>query len=206
MKRGASPRASFSEPYFLFLLFVALSLGTLAIKQSVRLAFLWTTLVALSVVYCGSNRVQLAFTLPGVGRGLLLGLVIAVPVLAFLSGPLRTFNETLYGTNDMANLYLQVCFAAAPAEEIFFRGIVQQRKGLWPAVGLYGIAVVLMFVPHTPLLAALIVLAAMGTLGLAFGYIAAKHGLAAAIACRWVVALLVQVFPSLFVVLRMLFA
>ncbi len=206
MKRVTGFQASFSDPWFLLLLFTALGMGTLAVKQPVRLSLLWTALALLSVVYVSGNKVQMSYTLPNVGRGLLLGLVIAVPLLAFLANPLRTFNETLYATNDVAYLYLQVCFAAAPAEEFFFRGIVQQKKGLWPAVGAYGVALLVLFLPHTPLPIALLVLVAMGLVGLVCGYVAAKHGLAAAIACRLVVALLVQVFPSFFVILRMLFA
>lgn len=206
MKRITGFRASFAEPWFLLLLFVALGLGTLAVQQSVRLTLLWTALALLSVVYVSGNKVQMSYTLPNVGRGLLLGLVIAVPLLAFLANPLRTFMETLYATDEVAYLYLQVCFAAAPAEEFFFRGIVQQKKGLWPAIAAYGAALLVLFAPHTPLLVALLVLGAMGLLGLACGYVAAKHGLAAAMACRLVVALLVQVFPSFFVILRMLFA
>jgi membrane protease YdiL (CAAX protease family) len=206
MNRRAATRASLQEPYFLLLIFVALGLGTLTVKQPVRLALLWTSLALLSVVYRSGRKIEMGFDLVSIGRGLLLGLVIAMPLLAFLSKPLREFNETLYATTDVAYLYYQACLVSVPVEEYFFRGIIQQSKGLWPAIGLYGGALLLLFLPHTPPLVALLVVATMGALGLAYAFVASKHGLAAAIACRLVVALLVQVFPSFFVVLRMLFA
>jgi len=206
MSKRAPARASWYEPYFLFMILAALGLGTLMLEQPARLALLWTALAVFGVFYRSGQKVEMSFSLPSVGRGLLLGLVIAVPLLAFLSGPLRSFNETLYGTSDVVYLFYQVCFVSAPVEEFFFRGILQQSKGLSVSTGLYGLTLLLFFLPHTPILVALLVFLALGILGLAYGYVAEKHGLSAAIACRLVVGLLVQVSPSLFVVLRKLFA
>ncbi len=206
MNRRTPTRASFYEPYFLCMIVAAVGLGTLMLKQVPRHALLWTTLALLSLVYRSGRKVEMSFSPASAGRGALLGLVIALPLLAFLSGPLRSFNETLYGTSDVTMLFYQVCFVSAPVEEYFFRGILQQSKGLTVSAGLYGLMVLVLFLPHTPFLVALVVFAALGGLGLAYGYIAEAHGLSAAMACRLVVAVLVQVFPSLFVVLRQLFS
>jgi membrane protease YdiL (CAAX protease family) len=202
MSRRASARATLSEPYLLFLVLVGIGLGTISVRQPVRLALLWVALVALSVIYRSHHEVDVGFSLPSLGRGALLGLVISVPLLAFLAGQLRAFNERLYDTADIVLLLYQVCFISAPLEEYFFRGIMQSQKGSSVAIGLYAVLALLYFLPHAPLLATFIVFVAMGILGIVYGYVREHYGLAASVGCHVVVGFVLQVAPSLISSLR----
>ncbi|MHB1296405.1 MAG: CPBP family glutamic-type intramembrane protease [Anaerolineae bacterium] len=197
MTKRAPATHPLQQPYLLFLIFVGVALGTILLDQAVRLAVLWSTLVILSLLYRGHQTVELDFSLANVGRGALLGAVIAVPLLAFLAEPLRTFSERLYGTESVVLLFYQVCFVAAPVEEYFFRGVVQGSLGPSAGIGLYAATALLLFVPHAPLLASLIALLGMGVLGIVYSNVRERHGLSAALACHLVVGLGLQVLPSL---------
>lgn len=193
------------EPYFLFLMFVGVGLGTVLVDQNVRLTLLWAVLVLLSVLFRSAHQVEFTFSSSNLLRGALLGLVISVPVLVFLSDQLRSFTELLYATEDVVMLFYQVCFVSAPAEEYFFRGIVQSRKGAWVSSGLYAVAALLYFLPRAPLLA-LGVAVVMGVLGVVYAFVCENHGLVASVACHLVVGFTLQVVPSIIATVRTMLA
>jgi len=185
------------EPYLLFLVFAGVGLGTILVYQNVRLAVLWAVLVLLCVLFRSAHEVRFTFSASSLWRGALLGLVISVPVLLFLSGHLRRFTERLYATDDVVLLFYQICFVSAPVEEYFFRGIVQSRKGSSVSSGLYAAAGLLYFLPHAPFLVAFVVALVMGVLGIVYAYVCDQHGLVASVACHVVVGFVLQVMPSL---------
>ncbi|MHB0858856.1 MAG: CPBP family intramembrane glutamic endopeptidase [Anaerolineae bacterium] len=206
MTKRARATHPLQQPYLLFLIFVGVGLGTLLLGQAARLAVMWATLVILSLLYSGRQAVELDFSLSNVGRGALLGAVIGVPLLAFLPEPLRVFSERLYGTNNVVLLFYQVCFVAAPVEEYFFRGVIQGSLGPSVSIGLYAATALLLFVPHAPVLAALIVFLAMGLLGIVYSNVRERHGLAATISCHIVVGFVLQVLPSMLGILQSMLA
>ncbi len=197
MSTSASRKTELVRPTYLFLVFVAVGLGTVLLRQPVRLAILWSTLVLLGGIYRSYFDVPVEFSPANIGRGAVFGAVIAVPVLVFFAGPLRAFNERLYATSDTVMLFYQVCFVAAPVEEYFFRGILQPRLSSSLSLGLYVVAMLIYFVPHIPFLATVIAVVSLGILGIVCSGISQQYGLAAAIACHAVVAFALQVVPSL---------
>jgi len=200
--RAVYSRPSSIEPYFLYAIFVGVGLGSLLLDQSARLALLWTALVLLSAFYRGNHDIETDFTLASVGRGALLGLVISVPILAFLSTQLRLFAERLYATNDIVLLFYQVCFISAPVEEYFFRGIIQDSKGATAGIALYALTALLYFLPHAPLLIVLIIFAAMAILGIVYSYVRERYGLFASIACHVAAAGILLVAPTFIETIR----
>ena len=206
MSRGtARPQASISEPYLLFLALAGAGVATLPLGQPARLAVLFVALGALAMYYRSAHEVELRFSAKALGRGALLGLVISLPILAFLPEQLRQFNERLYGTTDAVMLFYQACLVPAPLEELFFRGIVATGDSPSASVGLYALTGLIYFLPHAPVLALATVALAMGLLGIVYSYVHENHGLAAAIACHVVVAFVLQVWPSLMGSLRTIF-
>ncbi|MEA3407088.1 MAG: CPBP family intramembrane glutamic endopeptidase [Chloroflexota bacterium] len=191
------------DPRLLFSIFVAIGVGTVLLDQSPRLALLWTSLLAMSIYYRGHREVPADFTLRNIGRGALLGAIISVPLLVFLSEQLRTFTERLYAARDPVLLFYQVCLVSAPIEEYFFRGIVQSRLGSSLSIGLYALVPLLYFLPHAPVLVAFIVFVVMGALGIVYAYVRDRYGLAASIACHVMVGFVLQVMPSLIASLRL---
>ncbi len=204
MNKRVAVRLAVSEPYLLFLIFAGIALGTVLLQQSPRFALLWVTLVILSLLYRSKHEVEVGFSLPSVGRGALLGLVISVPLLAFLSEQLRAFTERLYGTQDIVSLFYQVCFISAPIEEYFFRGVVQGQRGSSVSIALYALTALLYFLPYAPLLATFIVFVALGVLGIVYSYVRERYGLAASVACHVVVGFVLQIAPSLIASLRLM--
>jgi membrane protease YdiL (CAAX protease family) len=202
MSAGGFAKTTLVRPMYLFFVFVAVGLGTILLKQPVRLAILWSTLALLGGLYRSYHEVRIGFSPANIGRGAVFGAVIAVPVLAFFSEPLRAFTERLYATTDAVMIFYQVCFVAAPVEEYFFRGILQPRLGSSPSLGLYVVAMLVYFVPHVPFLAAIIAVVALGILGIVCSGVSEQYGLAAAIACHVVVTFTLQVVPSLIAPLR----
>ena len=197
-------RGLLAQPYFLFAVFLGIGLGTILMGQRPRFALLWTAMVVLSLAYRIGQPVEVGFSVAAVGRGALLGAVVSVPLLAFLSSQLRVFAERLYATHDAVSLYYQICFIAAPVEEYFFRGILQPRLGSTTTIGMYAAVAVLYFLPHAPLLVVLIMGVGMGVLGMIYGYVYERHGLAASISCHIVSGLVLQVAPSAIATLRIL--
>ena len=190
------------EPYFLYLILVAVGLGTMLLGQPTRLAIIWTVLVLMGLIYQGHSRIDWRFSLVEIGRGALVGLVIGIPLLAFLSGQLQLFTERLYGTHNTVLLFYQVCFIGAPAEELFFRGVMQSRKGTSISAALYAVTALVYFLFKTPLLATFIAFVSMGVLGFLYSYVNDRYGLSAAVASHVTIAFLLQVMPSLIVVAR----
>lgn len=192
----SSKRAASSiDPYFLGAIFVGVGLGTVLLEQRVRLALLAVTLAALCLVYRAKSSVALDFSPAALGRGAFLGLVIALPLLAFLSEQLRLFTERLYATRDVVQLFYQICFVSAPLEECFFRGVLQKEKGLSVGITASAVAALVYFVPHVPIVVTLITFVALGSLGIVYAYIFERHGLTASIACHVVVGFILQVMP-----------
>lgn len=190
-------RPSIEDPYLLFLIFVGIGVGTILLDPPVRLTLLWVTLAILTILYGGRQPVDVAFTLGNVARGALLGLIIAAPLLVFLSGQVRYFTERLYGTRNTLLLFYQICLVSAPIEEAFFRGVVQQHKGSSASIALYGVTALLYFSPHVPLLATFIVFVAMGVLGIVYTSVYERYGLTASIASHVVIGFVLQMIPSL---------
>lgn len=197
MSGNASRKGDLVRPTYLFLVFVAVGLGTVLLKQPTRLAILWSTLALLGGIYRSFHEVPIRFAPSHVARGAVFGLVIAVPVLTFFSGPLKAFNERMYATSDAVMLFYQVCFVAAPVEEYFFRGILQSRLSSSLSLGLYVVAMLIYFLPHIPFLAVVIIVVSLGLLGVVCAGIAQQYGLVSAIACHLVVAFALQVVPFL---------
>ena len=196
-------RSSLGEPLYLFGVFAAVSLGTIALQQHVRLALLWMTLALLALLHRGVQGAQARMTLASLSKGALLGLVVSVPLLAFLSAHLRTYAERLYATDDVVWLLYQACFISAPIEESFFRGVVQSGRGPLAGIGLYAIASVL-FYAKLPTLAVLpLVLVVHALAGVVYAHVCGRHGLSAAVACHVVVAFVLQVLPTIIATLQL---
>jgi membrane protease YdiL (CAAX protease family) len=194
------------DGYVLLGVWAALALATVRVPMTLRLSILWAALGFMALIYAALEPVAVDYRTSAIGRGAMLGAVMALPILALLAEPLRLFVGRLYATQDVAVILLQVVFAAAPTEELFFRGILQPDKGLAISLGLYVAAVLLMLAPHVPFVALLIATLGLGVLGLVYAYVRQQHGLAAAVACRLVATTVLMLLPFAVAGLRQLLA
>jgi membrane protease YdiL (CAAX protease family) len=185
------------DPYFAYLVFVGVGLGSLQVNPEVRLTILWFTLLALSLIYAGRKPVAARYSLANLGRGAVVGFIISLPFLLAARGVLNASATRLFPMPSQAALFQALTFVSAPVEELYFRGILQRERGLLSASVLYGLAGAVFFLPVFRSFAFILlaVVFSMGLLGFVYGYVCNQYGLGASIACHAVVNFVLLFLP-----------
>ena len=198
-RRRRRPARLLLDPYYACLIFAGVGVGTLGIRGPARLVLLWLALLLLSLLYVERRPVQLRYSLGNVGRGAGLGMLLAGSGLLFAFDGLRVTSERLFPMSSGAALFQSLFFVAAPVEELFFRGILQRERGIAITSALYGLAGVVFFLPIAGrfFLVLLAVGVGMGLLGLVYGYVYERYGLAAGMACHAVVNIALFFIPRM---------
>jgi membrane protease YdiL (CAAX protease family) len=194
------------DPLFACLVFAAVALGTLTIATSARLVILWTALLLLWFVYQEGKARTLEYQFANVGRGVLIGTAIALPLMVLALRPLiaaipilfvSRAEPSLVGVSSAA-LFVSLALLAPFAEELFFRDVLQREQGLWAGVGLYAAAGLLLFLPTAgdyPVVL-LAVVGVWSVLGVIYGYLFERFGLATTLACHLAVNLFLLFAPA----------
>ena len=195
-RRSRSSRRDL-DPYFAYLIFVGVGLGSLQMNPEVRLTLLWSTLLALSLIYAGRKPVAARYSLANLGRGAIVGLIISLPFLLVARGVLNASSARLFPMLSQAALFQALTFVSAPVEELYFRGILQRERGLLSAAVLYGLAGTVFFLPvfRGFALILLAVVLSMGLLGFVYGYVYNQYGLGASIASHAMVNFVLLFLP-----------
>jgi len=201
-KRRSISRSSKSsrrdlDPYFAYLIFAGVGLGSLQVNPEVRLTLLWSILLALSLIYAARKPIAVRYSLANLGRGVIVGLVISLPFLLAARSVLHASSTRLFPMPSQAALFQALTFVSAPVEELYFRGILQRERGLVSAAVLYGLAGAVFFLPvlRSFVLILLAVVLGMGLLGFVYGYVCHQYGLGASIACHVVVNFILLFLP-----------
>jgi membrane protease YdiL (CAAX protease family) len=186
------------DPYLAYLVFAAVGVGAYRVGQDGRLALLWVVLLAASLMYADHRPIELQYALARIGRGAAVGLVLSVPLAILVMEPLRATTVRLYPLGNGTAIFQGLVLIAPSIEELFFRGVLQREHGLWAATGLYSLAGMVFFLPSVigfpAVLAATV--AGMAVLGVVYGYVALRYGLAASVACHATVNLVLFVLPA----------
>jgi len=185
------------DPYLAYLVFVAVGAGTYRMGQDLRLTLLWVVLLGTILVLAEGRSVGIEYTWAKAGQGATVGLLLSLPLLILAWEPLQVTVARLYPLGSGIALFQGVVLVAVPVEEIFFRANLRQEHGFWVAAGLYGLAGTVFFLPIMaafPIVLA-VVTVGMAILGVLYGYVALRYGLAASIACHAVVNLVLFVLP-----------
>jgi membrane protease YdiL (CAAX protease family) len=185
------------DPYLAYLIFAAVGVGTTRVAQDGRLTLLWVVLLGISLVDVDRRPIELKYTPARVGQGAAVGLVLSVPLVILALEPLRATAARLYPLGSSSAIFQALVLIAAPIEEFFFRGVLQREHGFWAATGLYGLAAGVFFLPGVVSFPAVLVVAVAGmaVLGVVYGYVALRYGLAASAACHAAVNLILFVLP-----------
>jgi membrane protease YdiL (CAAX protease family) len=185
------------DPYFAYLIFVGVGLGSLQVNPEIRLTLLWSILLALSLIYAGRKHVAARYSLANLGRGAIVGFIISLPFLLAARGVLNVSSTRLFPMPSQAALFQALIFVSAPVEELYFRGILQRERGLVSAAVLYGLAGTVFFLPvfRGFALILLAVVFSMGLLGFVYGYVCNQYGLGASIACHAMVNFVLLFLP-----------
>ena len=68
------------DPYWTFLVFAVVGLGTLRLGVETRLLILWLVLLGICLVYAEEKAIAMQYGLVNLGRGAVVGLLISLPV------------------------------------------------------------------------------------------------------------------------------
>ncbi|MFQ6014441.1 MAG: type II CAAX prenyl endopeptidase Rce1 family protein [Anaerolineae bacterium] len=198
-RRRKGGEISLVDPYFSFLFFVAVGAGSWRFPLPVRMTLLWVVLLVVVLLYSGRKALVARYSLLNLSRGVIAGLIISLPFLAFAQDFLLATGFRLFATSEPLLLFQRLVFIAAPLEEAYFRGFLQREKGLAQAALLNCLAGFVYFSPHTQeFLAVLAVVAlGMGLLATIYGYAYERYGLTASVACHGTVNFIFFVIPPL---------
>jgi hypothetical protein len=200
-RKGRPRRRSLTtDPFFGFAVLAAAGVATWSLNQPLRLTLLWAVLFVFALVYASGRRMSIAYSYSDLARGAVAGLLMSGPILLTASGLLLGTSQRLFPVQDTLALFWGVVLLMPAAEALYFRGFLQEERGLWASVLLYAGAGVVYFLPvtwdgHLPVLAILV--GGMGLLGFVYGYLRAMYGLAASAICQVVVHCVLFLVPHL---------
>jgi len=189
-----------TDPYLGFAVFAAAGMATWSLDQLLRLTLLWVVLFVFALVYASGRRMQFSYGYSDLARGAVAGLLMAGPMLLAARSFLLGTSQRLFPAQNTLTLLWGVVLLMPAVEALYFRGFVQEERGLWASVLLYAGAGVVYFLPatwdeHLPVLAVLV--GGMGLLGFVYGYLRAMYGLAASATCQAVVHCVLFLVPHL---------
>lgn len=200
---GARTFSQRFDPLYLFLVYLALGFGThyVGLAGVLRYTVMWTALIALGafLTLIDSDYSAREMRSASLGWGVSFGLVFSLPLLILVSSGLADMVGLLYPDVDPATLIQSVVFVSPLGETLFFRGAMQERRGLIPAVAAAGIAGIVLYWPvaiHSPVYLAA---AAIFTTVLAgiYGFVRGRYGLSAAFVCQVTVNVMLLLIPGL---------
>jgi hypothetical protein len=200
---GAQTFSQRFDPLYPFLVYLALGFGThyVGLTGLLRYTIMWTVLIALGafLTLVDSDYSEHEMRSASLGWGISFGLVFSLPLLILVSSGLGDMVGLLYPDVGPAALIQSVVFVSPLGETLFFRGAMQERRGLVPAIAAAGIAGIVLYWPvaiHSPVYLAA---AAIFTTVLAgvYGFVRGRYGLSAAFVCQVTVNVMLLLIPGL---------
>jgi len=207
--RRVSYRGATSDPFFGFLIAIALSIGLtplLPIHADLRYTLAWGALAGVSVLSWllgNSERIDQE-TPENIAWGVILGALLGIPFLIFLREPILVpAAQQIFPLMPPGTLLAYLVFVMPISETLFFRGLLQNQLVFW-IVGLLATLwnVVLFFpvmwnsVVDFPAVAIVIVVTLL-MMNMIYVYVRERNGLAAAWICQIVVNLIMLFIPFL---------
>jgi membrane protease YdiL (CAAX protease family) len=203
--KKTSARLKF-DPFFACLVFAGVGLGTLALGASSRLVILWTTLLILWLIYRENKSLKVNYRFGEIGRGALIGLAIGAPLVLLAFRALVTAIPILFvsvSQTSMAGvggttIFVSLVLLAPLAEELFFRDILQQERGLWLGAGLYAAAGLILFLPTAGQYPAVLiaVVGAWAVLGTMYSFFYERLGFVTTYTCHVMINLILLFVPA----------
>ena len=187
------------NPRLGFLFLVGVGLASANLSHPLRLSLLWLVLLVLILLYAESGRLKSGYSLLNVGRGALIGVVVALPFYLFARDFFHATASRVYGVEDLQVLLERAVFIVPLLEETYFRGVVQRERGLVEGAVLFGLVQALYFVSAVGGYSVVIatVMVGMALAGLLYGYLYKRYGLTASIAGHVAVNFMLFVLPAL---------
>lgn len=202
-----SYRGATSDPFFGFLIAIALSVGLTPLlpdNADMRYTLAWGALAGVSVLswLLGSSD-RIGQEKPeNIAWGFVYGLMFGIPFLLFIGEPILTpAAQDIFPNMSTGALLAYLVFVMPISETLFFRGLLQNQLVFW-VVGLLGALwnIVLFFpvmwgeVTQFPAVAFVIAITLL-MMNMIFVYVRERNGLAAAWICQIVANLMMLFIP-----------
>ncbi len=204
-----SYRGATSDPFFGFLIAIALSVGlTPLLPQNADLRFTlaWGALAGVSILswLLGSSE-RIGQEHPeNIAWGLIYGLMFGVPFLIFLREPILTpAAQQIFPSMTGGTLLAYLVFVMPISETLFFRGLLQNQLLFWVVGLLATLWNLVLFFPvmwqsviQFPAVAVVIAITLL-MMNMIYVYVRERNGLAAAWICQIVANLIMLFIPFL---------
>lgn len=200
-QRTLSYRSTTSDPLFGLLLAAAVGIGLTPLINTdadMRYTLVWGMLALFGVIawLLGDGPRIGEETPENLAWGIALGLILAVPLLAFAGKTLTEASDMIFPNMRPGTLLAYIIFVMPLSETLFFRGILQQNRAFWSAALICtGWGLVLFFPLMNqaayPLIVGIILLMA----NTMYAYVRERNGLAAAWLCQITVNILLLFVP-----------
>ena len=195
-------RGTRSDPLFGLILAGAVGVGTIPIidggSADLRYTLVWGMLALFGVIawLLGSaDRIEEEDPI-NLAWGVVFGLILSIPILAFVGGNLTEISERMFPELGIGTVLAYLMFVMPLSETLFFRGLLQTSRAFWFPAVICTVWQVILFFPlinrgPLPLILAFVMLMA----NLLYGYVRNRNGLAAAWVCQMTVNLILLFFP-----------
>lgn len=190
------------DPTFGYLIVLALGIGMAGLPDyTLRYTLLWMLLAGFGVLAWllgGGERIG-AETPENLAWGVVFGLIIATPLLAFGGNTLLVAVEWMFTGMTPGVLLAYLVFVMPLAETLFFRGLMQQERAFWIVALLSSLWGAVLFFPTLDLgssiIWGLVVALALLMVNFIYSYVRGRNGLAAAWVCQIVVNVILVFIP-----------
>ena len=196
------------DPLVVFVFYLALGAGIAlsGIEPIVRYTMLWTLSLGIGAALAlvdspyPISTMSSASMLWGFGIGLLFGIMGLIVV----RDGLAAMTQALFPNVSLLVLFQSLVLIVPLAETLFFRGVLQDRRGAAVSIGAAGVNHLLFFLPivlaNAPILGGVGIFFLTGLAGV-YSYVRSRYGLSAALVCQITTNLMLLVMPALIVAL-----
>ena len=201
-------RGATSDPFFGFLLAIALSIGLIPLlpdHADLRYTLAWGTLAGISILawLLGSTERISQERPENIAWGIIYGLMLGIPLLLFLRPILVPLSRQVFPEMSAGGLLAYLIFVMPIAETLFFRGLLQSQLVFWVIGLLAALWNMMLFFPvmwqsvlQFPAVAAVIAIVLL-MMNMIYVYVRERNGLAAAWICQIVTNLIILYIPFL---------
>ena len=207
--RRISYRGATSDPFFGFLIAIALSVGLtplLPANADLRYTLAWGALAGVSVLswLLGSSERIDQEKPENIAWGVMLGVLLGVPFLVFLRDPILVpASRQMFPMMSAGTLLAYLIFVMPISETLFFRGLLQNQLDFWMVGLLATLWNIVLFFPvmwnsvvEFPAVAVVIIITLL-MMNMIYVYVRERNGLAAAWICQIVANLIMLFIPFL---------
>ncbi len=192
------------DPLYAYLLYLALGLGTLylgVLDLMERYTVLWVALIVLGVALMLTDEgVELHAPSPlSLGWGFGVGVVFSLPLMILISGGLADLSGVLFREAGAALRFQSLAIVGPLGETLFFRGVLQQRRGFAVSTLAAGLNALLFYWPAAAGMPTYFAAAVFFSFVLAgiYSFMRIRYGLSAALTCQITANLALFVVPYL---------